>query len=396
MLNCVRIHKRVVNQKGYGFTMRNKFFAAILLVATFQIFAAPAHAETFELVEAREISAGIPAQLDSLVENPDISLELASATLGISQLGQVQGNVYIPRENDSALTFFVSPSNPGRLFSETEQLATSTDLENNVQHVAEIAANSLRFLAESETAEAAKVVEYRTNLPADCYLLLLHDGDYQIIDGEGTYFGTLRAPWALDQEGTKYESRFTLVDGMLSQNSDIPNSAPTPIVTDPSWTYLFDFSQHIEDNGSTGIPPTIYYSSRSPQFVTSLLKSCFNCYFPVQGAPSSYPYVGQIMPLYIYNPIAFGFITYNANVRVSRVINYGWDFTALTGHIDGAGSTIKFSWYSDASARLHLKIDAYIVNNNPIDLPGTSVDFDRGIYTSQARATWQSFFNSVT
>lgn len=314
----------------------------------------------------------------------------------MGQGGQVRADISVPRENDSPLTFFLSPSNPGRLFAETVDLATSTDLESNVQHVVEIAPNSLRFLAESATSDAAKVIRYNTNLPMDSYLVLIQDGDYQILDGDGTYFGTLRAPWALDQNGNKYESRFTLVEGVLSQISDIPPTAPTPILTDPSWTYLFDLSQHIEDNGSTGISPTIYYSSRTPQFVTSLLKGCFNCYFPVQGAPSLYPFVGQAIPLYIYNPLAFGFITYNANVRVSRVINYGWDFTALAGHIDGAGSTIKFSWYSDSSARLHLKIDAYIINNNPIDIPGTTVAFDRGVYTSQARATWQSFFNSVT
>ncbi|WP_138316559.1 hypothetical protein [Rhodoluna limnophila] len=371
---------------------------SLALILLFSSLCSPATASDLSIIDAEILSESVPQDLDYLSHSEGFpaATGVENVKLGESGAGQVAATITMLDTEGHETEFSMAPVGLGKSFAEGQGIATSTDLGGGVTHVAESEGSTFRFLAESDSIASARSINYEISLPKNTYLLELVTGEYQILDPLGEYFGTLSKPWAIDANGVRYESRFDMKNGTLTQINQIPQSAAAPILTDPSWSYQMDFSQHIESDGSTGIPPTIYYSKRSPLYVTSLLKKCFNCYFPVSGAPPTYPYVGQVMPLYVLNPVLFGLVTYNMKVKVTRTFNYGWEFAAMSGHVDGIGSTIKFLWYPDAYERLHLKVSAYIVEENPIDMPFTSLEFDQNLYRNEARATWQSFFNAVT
>jgi hypothetical protein len=321
-----------------------------------------------------------------------LGVEVSPPKISTTAAGQVSAHVYAKNSDDVEISFALTPDGKGYGSAIEPAIATSLDSTGLVQHVLQVTNNSFRFVAESENLEVASKQSYLTTLPKSAYLVKMENGDYQILDEKGVYYGTLQKPWAVDAAGREFDTSLSLLNGELTQRSEINGEVAYPVRTDPSWSYSGDFALHIEDDGSTGIPPTIYYSLRSPAYVTTLLRGCFNCYFPVNGAPKTYPYIGQSMALFISNPTPPGMWRWEAPVKVSKLYSYGWEFVALDGHVDGAGSTIRFNWYSDSSKRLHLSVSATILNNNPVDFIGTDVNTDRSIYIGQAKATWQNFF----
>jgi hypothetical protein len=256
------------------------------------------------------------------------------------------------------------------------------------QYVIETANGNMRIVASSPDEFAAKKVRYKTSLPKDSYLVELTDGSFQILDSTGTYLGSFAKPWAIDASGLLIETRLSLHKGRLTQEIDVIPATRYPVVSDPSWYYSIDLSL----NNYYG-PSALFFSGRTPSYVTGLLKSCFNCYFPVSGAPIWYPYVGQVMYLTITNP-EFWKEPMPAPVQVTSVFDYGWKFNALPGHIDGVGSAIRFSWYRDASYHLHLAVSATIANPNPCNFIFSSTC--QPVYTTFATQTWQKLFNNVT
>jgi hypothetical protein len=90
----------------------------------------------------------------------------------------------------------------------------------------------------------------------------------------------------------------------------------------------------------------------------------------------------------MYLTVQVLFSTLYAPVKVISVYTNGWRFQALPGHFDGAGSLIDFRFYNDSRARLHLSVDAIIVNT--YSWPTSEAN------KTAAIATWRTFFNNVS
>jgi hypothetical protein len=243
--------------------------------------------------------------------------------------------------------------------------------------------STMQIIAQTETAETTSRIEYLTSLTGDTYLLDVPNVGIQILAEDGRYLGTLAKPWAFDNESKPLKTWLTLDSGTLVQHISVNKTTSYPVLSDPNWGYSVDI--WLND-------VTIRASSRSPNAVTAMLKSCFNCFFPVDGAPVYYPYIGQSMPLKIVKTVP-PYDVAPAPVRVDELYKFGWRFVALPGHVDGAGSTIKFVWYPDSNGLLHLAVVGSIVNPDPC---GISSFICQLTYPSVARTTWQKLFNNVT
>ena len=338
--------------------------------------AGPVIARTLETAAIADPNFGTQVPVDAAVSPATIGTSVSDGLVVRTQRGD-GSSVEISPKND---VFGHQTSEPSVSYSETssgETFVATTDGANG------------RIIANSPDFETARKVAYNTNLEVDDYLVMLPDGSYNVLNKDGHYVVTLSKPWAMDASGASIDTRFELAGGVLSQVQTIEKSTVYPVVSDPSWGYTIDIDTNL--TFFLGLPIT-FKSTRSGSYVTSLLKSCFNCYFPISGAPSTYPYLGQTMNLVIN---VQNLVYLPAPVKVDSVFNYGWRFLALPGHADGAGSTISFTWYRDASGYLHLSVSGYIVNSNPCG-PLFTQAACQVAYLSMAQDSWQTLYNNVT
>ena len=110
------------------------------------------------------------------------------------------------------------------------------------------------------------------------------------------------------------------------------------------------------------------------------LRRCFNCSFPVSGAPRAYPKDDQFIPLRACAGGKFG--CKDAPVKaysffsLDRIV-----LVAESGHFDGKDSTIIFNFITDSSGNLKIKVTAFVTDP-------TVPDF---LNKTFARTTWRSF-----
>jgi hypothetical protein len=130
------------------------------------------------------------------------------------------------------------------------------------------------------------------------------------------------------------------------------------------------------------------------------LHRCFNCSFPIGGAPKDFPHVGDKLPLSVGMGSAGPNLPFPVQVtQVTKTANaVDIEFVTLPGHVDGEGSTIHFRFYEDGG-QLHLGIRGYIAHG-----PGAIEDFPRNMtapaerlgYTGIAHLTWQPYIDRLT
>ena len=175
-------------------------------------------------------------------------------------------------------------------------------------------------------------------------------------------------PWAIDANGNEVPTSFTWQDGTLTQHVDLTSpDIAYPVVADPAWTYGYKFAV-----------------SKTAAQARALLRSCFNCYFPVSGAPRAYPSTGQLLPLKV-GPFNFECkFAGNSTDSLGRWI--GFKFNARKNHIDGLGSRISFG-FETVSGKEYLLVSAYIVND--------SIWVKNAFYRSGAIQTWQKCANTI-
>lgn len=155
--------------------------------------------------------------------------------------------------------------------------------------------------------------------------------------------GVIRAPWAVDAHGTPLETRYILNGFTVTQVIETSSETAYPVVADPAWGYAVTYSQ-------TNTPLTSW----------NALHRCFNCYFPVPGAPKTWPTYGTILNLTtgVTNmQCMMSFTTTGTNL-------YRWRFNATSAHFDGYGSYIVFELSKyPVSRKNRLIVDAYIVKD---------------------------------
>lgn len=206
------------------------------------------------------------------------------------------------------------------------------------------------------------------------YLVRMGDGSAKLLDAGDRYVADLGAPWAIDATGRYLPTSYELEGDVLTQKVGY-GGAVFPVVADPSWTYSVDHRSYQVITGK---------EKASAARAMAELRRCFNCSFPVKGAPRAFPQEGQVIKLDA-SPISF--VRYPAPVRVARVNSRSWSFVALPGHFDGAGSVVSFSLYNDASGWLHLAVAARVEEDGG--------DIPRAVNRKVAEETWLAFLSNL-
>jgi hypothetical protein len=216
--------------------------------------------------------------------------------------------------------------------------------------------NGVRLLTALAAPSAGDAFHYTFDLPEGSYPTELPTGETLLSTAEHHYIGSLQAPWARDATGADLATSYTWEGTTLTQHVTLTPTTAYPVLLDPLWLYSYDYS-----TSSTGW--SVNYPKATDLAVNKLLRGCFNCYFPIFGAPRSYPYDGQVLPLSI---TPFTWTATMAPVKVRTANGGALQFVALPRHFDGEGSTITFSWYNDPSGYIHLYVHAMVmVDNGP-------------------------------
>lgn len=124
-------------------------------------------------------------------------------------------------------------------------------------------------------------------------------------------------------------------------NSTIKEAPPGPLPEAP-WEYNNGYTTTVHARGPDG---TVVDGGSlvSLDDVWKELHRCFNCNFPIGGAPQAFPAVGDQLPLEIR---VAGAQLANLPVQVSQIQRTAdaidIEFATLPGHDDGPGSTIHF------------------------------------------------------
>jgi WXG100 family type VII secretion target len=164
------------------------------------------------------------------------------------------------------------------------------------------------------------------------------------------------------------------------------------------WDYDLDLKSRVtaHEPGAPG-PPVSAGSVTRIDEVWNELHRCFNCNFPIGGAPKEFPKVGDQLPLEVKT---YGLKALNLPVQVTQIERTGKEinieFATLPGHADGVGSTIHFRFVEEAG-EMHLRIAGHL---GP-DAPGSEGQW----YSPGARAgyggliapaTWQPYIDNLT
>lgn len=246
-------------------------------------------------------------------------------------------------------------------------LRTFLDSSGN-QGVVQELANGFRVVRSIASGSDAKEFEYQLGVSSNVSLDPMAGG-FLIVSEDGVH-GFLSEPWAFDVKGDRQPTHFEVNGSQLRQVVEPHANASYPIVADPQWGYAYT-----------------YTTRSSPNTNWLKINNCFNCFFPVKGAPVSYPAPNQLLPLKAAVPV-IGDINMECRMgtTVIGVQNFSWSFRATANHYDGYGSYISFNFK--------------YINNVPSLVVTATIAIDRGMYlnavnSGAAQANWQEFVNRL-
>jgi RHS repeat-associated protein len=90
----------------------------------------------------------------------------------------------------------------------------------------------------------------------------------------------------------------------------------------------------------------------SPDKALAELRRCFNCSFPIAGAPEHFPGAGETLPLTVFFGLG------DASLK-SYPREDGFTFVTGDNHFDGAGSVLKFSFSNNQKGQLQMTVNAW-------------------------------------
>ncbi|MFK0039381.1 hypothetical protein ACIQTW_06030 [Paenarthrobacter sp. NPDC090517] len=198
------------------------------------------------------------------------------------------------------------------------------------------------FVALGST-KADRTVSFEYDLPPGTTVADGLPGFKNFYTAQGDYLGSIKQGSANDSAGNEFPTTLEIKGGKVAQKVTPTDATIYPLVmAAPSWVYNFEFPL---GTGSTVAP-------------FNLLRTCFNCYFPINGATKTYPYVGQVLNLKI---LIAGGIAVPAPVKIGFSGSTYFQFTALAGHFDGEGSIINFGSIPTPGNGRALNVNAAIV-----------------------------------
>lgn len=285
----------------------------------------------------------------SVVESvvPDIAAE-TSETHEVSVSEDAESVAVVVEESElipDGVSFSVdyatgsTPASEGMSVLETDH--------SGVQAVVQPTVFGVRVLTTIASSDAPSSYAYTFDVPEGTDLVQ-SELNYYLEAGDDV-LGQIQFPWAVDADGVQVPTSYSWEDGVLTQHVDLTDPAITyPVVADPAWGYTYS-----------------YTVNKTAAVNKSRLKSCFNCYFPVSGAPRAFPTPGKLLPLTV-GPANF---ECKFKSEFSGTNYFGFQFDATKNHVDGLGSNIVFEFRTVGGVK-KLVVSAYIVNdsfwaNNP-------------------------------
>lgn len=232
--------------------------------------------------------------------------------------------------------------------------------------------NGVRLLTAISSRNAPDQYSYAFDAQPGTSAFDIGGGVLSLEQPDGSSAGLIMPAWARDAAGRELPTHYSWRDNVLTQTIDLNVPDITfPVLADPNWTYSF--------RTTTG--------NTTPAQGWTLLHNCFNCYFPVTGAPRSFPSLGSLLPLRVgWTGVADADFTC-LMVQVEPADRM-WRFAAWGKHVDGFGSWIAFGLHKNALNQNVLEVGAFIVNDFPSGIPNP-------IYTEGAKSTWQLFANNL-
>lgn len=197
-----------------------------------------------------------------------------------------------------------------------------------------------------------------TELVESEYVYYLESGD--------DVLGTVFKPWATDAQANSVPTTYSWSNGTLTQHVDLSTPGiEFPVIAAPAWAY------------------TYYYSvSKTAAKNKALLKNCFNCYFPVEGAPKAFPTAGKLLPLRVAG------LNFECKFKseFSGTNYFGFQFDATKNHVDGLTSNIIFE-FRTINGKKNLVVSAYIAND--------SKWINNGYYRLGVALNWENFAKNL-
>lgn len=236
--------------------------------------------------------------------------------------------------------------------------------------------SGVRLFTAIEDDTAPTTYDYRLDVP-DGSTLRKNSLGYMILSPTGHSLGQISTVFARDSAGSAIPSHLTLSDNTLTQTIDTSAQGEEityPVLASTAWSYTFTRTIRY-------VPPLAVYTK---------LLDCFNCYFPVAGAPTDFPSYNEFLPLTV---AGMNFNCYRDAMHYQTQENlswFGYSFRATSDHVDGLGSMISFdfnpTWAVDDPDTIHsqMVVSAYIMNANPGGFP-------QSVYTYGAKVEWDKF-----
>lgn len=197
--------------------------------------------------------------------------------------------------------------------------------------------------------------------------LFLQSDDTIFIQGtdESQQYGVIEKPVGIDATGKEVELSTTVSGSKISYTVADPQKAVFPVATAAAWSYTVAYTWK-----DVGWPAYVSFKKAA-----AALKKCFNCSFPLKGAPKAFPVKGQKINLSVMG--------FKAPVQVTKASKspLTWTFKTLPGHFDGAGSTIQFNLFSGRNNEFALGVTAKV----------TSSSIPQWLNKNASQKTWRTF-----
>lgn len=298
----------------------------------------------------------VPGMLAQTTENPGITVDAEETpTVEIDEIPE-----------SGALSVEFSVDYAVEALPEQDGITPlTTNWPSVVAHVQPTGAG-VRVMTAIADDSAPESYDYTFNVPDGTELT--DRGDFYYLEHGDDLYGSLQEAWAIDAEGKSIPTNYTWDGNTLTQHVELSTPGIVfPVLADPGWSYSYKFA----------------VTKRASQ-AKALLTNCFNCEFPVSGAPRAYPRTNQLLPLRVVG------LNFECTFQGSRYNSYGnwigFRFNSTRNHIDGAGSHIIFE-FRPRDGRRYIFVSAYIAND--------SFWVNNAFYRSGAIQTWQKFADNI-
>lgn len=259
--------------------------------------------------------------------------------------------------------------NETRISIQSDGLTVLGQTQADFQQVIQPLDVGFRVINISKNDNAPKEYSFELDLPEGAVPELVM-GTVRVNRGD-EILGSIKEPWAVDADGNPVQTYFTLNELTVTQHIETQADTAYPIVSDPNWGYV-----------------AVYKLNDTYTSAWNKLHKCFNCYFPVAGAPASWPTYRQTLHLYVWDLLVFHNMECVMDYSVVYATSNRWKFLATKNHMDGLGSTIIFDLRRISSGANQLVVDASIVNDALLGTMNWYVE-------AKARENWQKFADNL-